>query len=400
MENSNPHKGFESLLAALSVLTSSRSRVGAVIMGGGSAAQIADLLRKIESYGLTDHVVRIPFLPPWRVPEFLASVDVVCCLEQGFHIKGHNPALAREAMSAGKVLIASEEVLRKMPYPERLISGFNCIEVTDVNATDQLAKAIAFGTQYQQCRRNIEKRARRYAEACLFGKEDVSVLERILFRSLNVTSALRHQTAERARSFSVSTNSAIRHESSAIEKECGGHHRKTTWSEEGRDDQWNKEISVVSHALSELRQAQSDATERCAHEKISKLPEELAGRSDRLIAKSGALHHFGVENLKLLNLHHDAGALLDSLQSGVTNRYLPKPVRGRRDLLIRSTDAGLPSAFYLIDRRYVPGIRTFLRKRRRKNLGASGLRLLELGLLRLTHPDAKMAHRKRAELGI
>ena len=43
--------------------------------------------------GLTDRVLQIPFLPHWRVPEFLRGCLAVCCLEQDFPIGFHTPII-------------------------------------------------------------------------------------------------------------------------------------------------------------------------------------------------------------------------------------------------------------------------------------------------------------------
>ena len=42
--------------------------------------------------------MQLPFLPHWRVPEFLRGCLAVCCLEQGFQITFHTPIIPREVL--------------------------------------------------------------------------------------------------------------------------------------------------------------------------------------------------------------------------------------------------------------------------------------------------------------
>ena len=60
-----------------------------------------------EELRVTDRLLQIPFLPHWRVPEFLRSCLAVCCLEQDFPITFHTPMLAREVLTCGQCLVGS-----------------------------------------------------------------------------------------------------------------------------------------------------------------------------------------------------------------------------------------------------------------------------------------------------
>ena len=62
-------------------------------------------VRALAALGLADRVLQIPFLPHWRVPEFLRGCLAVCCLEQGFPIEFHAPMIPREVLLCGTCLV-------------------------------------------------------------------------------------------------------------------------------------------------------------------------------------------------------------------------------------------------------------------------------------------------------
>jgi hypothetical protein len=77
------------------------------------------------------------------VPEFLRGCLAVCCLEQDFPIRIHSPMVAREALLCGCCLVASTEVLRKLPEYDRLPSGYGCVAVDNVRDVGELAQRLA-----------------------------------------------------------------------------------------------------------------------------------------------------------------------------------------------------------------------------------------------------------------
>src|SRR5262249_14001516 len=92
---------------------------------------------------LVDRILQIPFLPHWRVPEFLRSCLAVCCLEQDFPIGFHSPIVPREGLLCGTCLVASAEMIRKLPGHERLPPGYGCVAVRDVHDVEALAGQLA-----------------------------------------------------------------------------------------------------------------------------------------------------------------------------------------------------------------------------------------------------------------
>ena len=135
-------KGTLALLRAVARLIGSGTEVGLLVMGHEppkSAIRFRDAVARLS---LDDHVVQLPFLPHWRVPEFIRRCAAVCCLEQDFPIAIHTPIMAREVLCCGTPLIASTEMIGKLPQSRRLVNGYNCFAVGDVNDTDGLADKI------------------------------------------------------------------------------------------------------------------------------------------------------------------------------------------------------------------------------------------------------------------
>lgn len=133
-------KGSFALLEALARLKQEGVDAGLVALAHGSPPVEKQFRERAAALGLEDRVLQLPFVPHWRVPEFLRGCRAVCCLEQGFPIAFHTPIVAREVLLAGSCLIGSAEILRKLPGHERLPSGFGCIAIADVNDTAALAR--------------------------------------------------------------------------------------------------------------------------------------------------------------------------------------------------------------------------------------------------------------------
>jgi glycosyltransferase involved in cell wall biosynthesis len=136
-------KGSFALLAAMHRLMSAGVEVGLVVLAHGGPTVQRDFRARVDELGLTDRVLQIPFLPHWRVPEFLRGSLAVCCLEQGFPIVFHAPMIPREVLLSGTCLVASTELIRKLPSYERLPHGYGCIAIEDVDYSDALSEALA-----------------------------------------------------------------------------------------------------------------------------------------------------------------------------------------------------------------------------------------------------------------
>jgi glycosyltransferase involved in cell wall biosynthesis len=136
-------KGSFALLAAMHQLKLAGANVGLVALAHGKPDVEGRFRQMAQELGLTDRILQIPFLPHWRVPEFLRGCLAVCCLEQDFPITIHSPMVAREALLCGCCLVASRELLRKLPDYDQLPNGYGCVAVDNVNDVGQLAKQLA-----------------------------------------------------------------------------------------------------------------------------------------------------------------------------------------------------------------------------------------------------------------
>jgi glycosyltransferase involved in cell wall biosynthesis len=136
-------KGSFALLAALARLKAENIQVGLLAMSHGWPGLEQKFRARAEELGLADRVLQIPFLPHWRVPEFLRSCLAVCCLEQDFPIVFHTPIIPREVLTCGKCLVASTEVIRKLPDHLRLPDGYGCVAIPDVQDVDALSARLA-----------------------------------------------------------------------------------------------------------------------------------------------------------------------------------------------------------------------------------------------------------------
>jgi glycosyltransferase involved in cell wall biosynthesis len=156
-------KGSFALLSALHRLTSAGLDVGLVALAHGNATMQRDFRARVIELGLADRVLQIPFLPHWRVPEFLRSCLAVCCLEQGFPIEFHTPLIPREVLLCGACLVGSTEVIRKLSSRERLPYGYGCIAIEDVNDTEVLSERLAAIVRVPRLAAAIGARGREFA---------------------------------------------------------------------------------------------------------------------------------------------------------------------------------------------------------------------------------------------
>jgi glycosyltransferase involved in cell wall biosynthesis len=136
-------KGSFALLAAMQRLKQAGLEVGLVAMAHGWPALESKFRARAEELGIADRILQIPFLPHWRVPEFLRSCLAACCLEQDFPIPFHAPVIAREVLMCGTCLVGSTEVIRKLPDYERLPDGYGCVAIEDVQDVEALSARLA-----------------------------------------------------------------------------------------------------------------------------------------------------------------------------------------------------------------------------------------------------------------
>jgi glycosyltransferase involved in cell wall biosynthesis len=91
---------------------------------------------------IAERTLTLPYLPNWRVPEFIRACTAVCFLERGFPVAIHGPMIAREVLTCGTCLIVSKEIADKQVNREQLASGVNLLVVTDPRDTDELTDVL------------------------------------------------------------------------------------------------------------------------------------------------------------------------------------------------------------------------------------------------------------------
>jgi glycosyltransferase involved in cell wall biosynthesis len=137
------NKGSFALLAAMSRLKRAGLKFGLVAVAHGTAEVDESFRARARKLGLEGHILQLPFLPHWRVPEFLRGCLAVCCLEQDFPIRFHTPIIALEVLLCGGCLVGSTEIIRKLPGSGRLPDGYGCVAIEDVNDVAALSARLA-----------------------------------------------------------------------------------------------------------------------------------------------------------------------------------------------------------------------------------------------------------------
>ena len=155
-------KGTFPLLAALKRLADEGHNVGLLAMAHmqsrpGRRHEFHDYLRE---NGMASLVLQIPYLPHWRVPEFIRRCIAVCCLEQDFPIVFHRPMVAREVLTSGTPLVGSAEVISKIGRRDRLVDGVNCVVIPDVNDVENLTSRLKSLADDPDAAREIGTRGR------------------------------------------------------------------------------------------------------------------------------------------------------------------------------------------------------------------------------------------------
>ena len=158
-------KGSFALLAAIERLKREGLAVGLVAMAHGWPALESKFRARAEELDVVDHILQLPFLPHWRVPEFLRSCLAVCCLEQDFPIVFHAPVVAREVLTCGSCLVGSTEVIRKLPGYERLPDGYGCVAIEDVQDVAALSSRLAAIVRDPKPIGSVAARGRAFAQA-------------------------------------------------------------------------------------------------------------------------------------------------------------------------------------------------------------------------------------------
>ena len=154
-------KGSFDLLAALSRLAAGGARFNLLAAVGGHQPDYERFLNHVWSDGgLRERSTVLPFLPPWRVPELLASCDVACCLERRFPISFHSSRVPLEIATSGTCLVGSSEVIAPHVGDGAFVQRQTCVEVKDPEDQDELVSALRWSLENRAEARAIGARAR------------------------------------------------------------------------------------------------------------------------------------------------------------------------------------------------------------------------------------------------
>ena len=173
-------KGSFALLAAMQRLKQAGIEVGLVALAHGWPAIESRFRSRVEELGLADRILQIPFLPHWRVPEFLRSCLAVCCLEQDFPIVFHTPVIALEVLMCGACLVGSTEVIRKLPDHVRLPDRYGCVAIDDVHDIEALSTRLTAIARDPEPIAWVAARGRAFARTTQADASDPQGLERLL----------------------------------------------------------------------------------------------------------------------------------------------------------------------------------------------------------------------------
>jgi glycosyltransferase involved in cell wall biosynthesis len=173
-------KGSFALLAAIHRLKDAGVEVGLIALAHGQPAFEKSFRARARKFGLADRILQIPFIPHWRVPEFVRGCLAVCCLEQDFPIGFHTPMIPFEVLLCGTCLVASTEVIAKFPNYGRLPHGYGCVAIEDVNDIRALSSQLAAIVADPKPAAAVGSRGRAFARHLQKDAAFPQALERIL----------------------------------------------------------------------------------------------------------------------------------------------------------------------------------------------------------------------------
>lgn len=133
-------KGTFDLIAALGRLAADSRSFRLAAMAGEESA--STLRASLIQAGIAERTLILPYLPNWRIPEFIRACTAVCFLERGFPVAIHGPMIAREVLACGSCLIVSKEIADKQLNREQLANGVHLLVVNDPRDTDELAETL------------------------------------------------------------------------------------------------------------------------------------------------------------------------------------------------------------------------------------------------------------------
>lgn len=89
---------------------------GLLWLVGGPIANSINVLELIEAAGVEPFVANTPFLPNWRVPEFINACSCIVYMKDGYKVDGHGSIVPREVLSCGCHIIVTAESLDRSSF--------------------------------------------------------------------------------------------------------------------------------------------------------------------------------------------------------------------------------------------------------------------------------------------
>jgi hypothetical protein len=136
-------KGSYDLISALETLAGSGLKFTLLgVVGGRENLFIPFLSTIADTKFLRERTVLLPFVAPWRVPNFLDACDLVCFLERDFYIGVHLSRVPVEVLKRGRALVLSGEMSAKLRFLDYLVDDDNYVLVQDPSDVPSLAKRL------------------------------------------------------------------------------------------------------------------------------------------------------------------------------------------------------------------------------------------------------------------
>lgn len=137
-------KGSFDLLEALHILAEQGLKFNFITITCGPLKVLTEYYQKIINYTqLAKKTWVLPAIAPWRIPSFIRSCDIICCLERKFPIEIHTSSTLYEVISQSRCLVASHEMISKQPFINLFIHNQNVIMNSHPQDIKGLSKILA-----------------------------------------------------------------------------------------------------------------------------------------------------------------------------------------------------------------------------------------------------------------
>lgn len=146
-------KGTFELISALAEVRRRGIRFALLTLAGGR--EWPAFRKSVVDARLDDITWTLPFLPHWRVPEFLRACTVVCFLERRFPVSIHSPGIPQEILAAGVCGVLSGEIAGKQRFKKQLRNGENIFLVENPSDIPALTQTLDHALSDPQRSRSI-----------------------------------------------------------------------------------------------------------------------------------------------------------------------------------------------------------------------------------------------------